>query len=106
MSAMHTPGPYTACFTLSVRLREQEVVGFAIVAQPWGSTHPIATYYYVGAAPERSSAEIEATGRLFAAAPDLLSACREAREALAEVENEDSVRHLLDTAIAKAEGRT
>lgn len=120
---MHTKGPYTACFTSF----DGQVTGFHIVSPPWGSTHPIASYSLPSAKlhdvkPERSSAEIEATGRLFAGADDLFKALRDIAEGNVppgflggiELETQLSFRtRMLEwcqqtakAAIAKVEGRT
>lgn len=49
--------------------------------------------------------EAKANGALIAAAPELLSACREAEAYFSVTHADDEVRDLLRAAIAKAEGR-
>jgi hypothetical protein len=109
----HTHGPYTACFA---RL-DGQAFGFDITAQPWGSAHPIASYSVPlskihDVKPERSAAEIEATGNLFAAAPELLALVTEISRLPDLPDVDDSPYDLIRFAkrakkiIAKAEGRT
>jgi hypothetical protein len=55
----------------------------------------------------RAGREAEANARLIAAAPDLLSACRDTLDALYHAEGDviEEIREQLRAAIAKAEGR-
>lgn len=109
-----TDGPWTACFMTL----DHKVIGFHISGAPYGSARPICE------TGPNCAPEMEANGRVLAAAFDLLAAARKLEEAEAfhldceECEGEelpeicghcfplyDDARVMRRNAIAKAEGK-
>lgn len=90
----HTPGPWT--------YRMHKLGGFVDGTDVGGRSKRIAR---VSICKERMFVgEAEANTRIIAAAPDLLAACKAAREKLKMDGHWPGVYEALDAAIAKAEG--
>lgn len=71
MTTAFTPGPWTACFATY----DGKPIGFHITASPHGSTMPLAECRWpINDVALPRSSEIEANGRLIAAAPDMYEA--------------------------------
>lgn len=71
----HTEGPWSPCFITM----DRKVIGFHISGHPYGSTRPICE------TSKDCAPEMEANGRLIAAAPELFAACDpEILEAIAD----------------------
>ena len=85
----HTPGPWAIC---DEQIWSSEINDYVCCIRRFGEL----------------TAQDEANARLIAAAPDLLAACKDAREALFNQKQDGLDRHefayaVLDTAIQKAE---
>lgn len=116
MTTKHTPGPYHvetrqhvhAICCKPTRMGEHKEVAFIEVS---AASFPGAPPGDLSAgsitAQQRSTDELSANARLFAAAPDLLAACKRARNAALSigVDDPEAVASILATAIAKATGK-
>jgi hypothetical protein len=93
MTTKHTPGPW---------ILAGESGTYAPVAAPHGT---LAAVRYLGSSPERVREE-QANARLIAAAPDMLAALQEVRDAILDILNGGDLRSLsvvaLDAVIDKA----
>lgn len=98
----HTPGPWEITRLLPP-YTEGEGNDYSGAEISWYENVP--SRHHHDAAVTIWSENAEADARLISAAPDLLEACRQAREQLIALTSEDDVPDAVNDAIAKAEGR-
>lgn len=105
MTTKHTPGPFKAIQANCMDMDDEDDTRWSVVTN-WPRQYFVATIE--NGAPGDTLRTEEANARLFAAAPDLLAACREAVRILETVELTKSadlaaIERIL-AAIARAEG--
>lgn len=100
MTTGHTPGPWTECGYSVYAEAPQNVDSSRFRGFDEKETREGVEVGYLIA----ESIPHDATRRLIAAAPDLLDACRVARE-LCDMNGYDGILRILDAAIGKAQGK-
>lgn len=103
-AAQHTPGPWVVRGPAGPTADAPEGGDCAIVAQ--GNAVIAETFFRWGAA-HNATADAISNAHLIAAAPDLLTALKRVRAEISEAElNYSSLVPAIDSAVAKAEGRS